>query len=224
MARDLRCDVKLNVPDDELKSTYIVLMIGLSIGVVLGRFTWWSVFSSVRGPLGLFSIPVFCPFLCLFALGALGFIFASLVLAVSSLIQTRSPVPTLVLAMGIFLAFQVPMPPRPDTPEKRHFLTYRADFEHVVEMARAGELEPGQSECPNGYQPPKGLEHVSAEGYIYIWQSSERGLTVEFNPLAPFYHPVVYIEHTSAKQPCDGDAVVEQKIDAHWYVCQVEWN
>ncbi len=220
MAYNLRYDVKLNILSENSKATYVVLMMAVSTSAVLGRLLWGRFFLSTRGPLGLFAIPLVCPF----ALGALGFMLVSMILVVRSLFQTRSLIPTAVLAVGIFLAFQVPMPPRPDTPEKLHFLKYRADFEQVVEMARAGELEPGQPDCPNGFHPPEGLEHVSAEGCIYIWRLSERGMTVEFNPLEPFYHPLVYIENASAKQPCDGDAVIEQKIDAHWYVCQVDWN
>jgi hypothetical protein len=208
---------KLTIGDLTIQHTLV--MIGLSVGVVLGRYIWWTIFAKVRGPLGLLAIPLVCPFVC----AGLCFILASIGLHAFAVYQTRNVIPTVVLAAGVFIAFQIPMPARPDTPEKRHFLQHRADYEQVVEMARNRTLEPVPS-YNLAFFPPQGLEHVSAAGYIYVYRlSSDTGFSVTFNPLERFYHPVVYNERTDTRQPCGGGAV-EQKIDDHWYVCQVDWN
>lgn len=191
------------------------------IAVAVIRQLWWLYDSNLRGPLGFAGITlIVCPFLVisLTSVGVLSFI------VVRSVTQTKSLLPTLFLASGIFLTFQIPLPPRPDTPEKLHFLQYRTDYEAVVEMARNSELEQALPNCPAGFLPPEHFSHVSAAGCMSVDWDEERGLSVLFNPIEPFYHPVVYVELDNAKNPCGYDSHVEQRVDEHWYICELEWN
>lgn len=146
-------------------------------------------------------------------------------LVLISIWRTRSLLPTFLLLIGLSLAIFIPLE-RPDTPEKLHFLEYRADYEAVVELARNGELS-DDPDSHSGLLPPEEFTHVSAAGSIYVRNVNfnERGLSVLFHPFAPFYFNVTYLEHDeSIGSRCDSDSVVEQKIDDHWYVCEVDWN
>jgi hypothetical protein len=189
--------------------------VALSVGIV--RQFWWQYLGTLRGPLGLLAIPwVVCPLIVLFVAFTIVVIFVVL----RSIWLTGSILPTVCLALGIFLAFQVPLPARPDTPEKLHFLKYRADYEETVELARSGKLDI-VSGCAVA---PTHLKHVSAAGCIRAVNYEDRGLVVFFWPLEGYYHLVAYVEFDNVEYPCGGDPVVEQKIEDHWYVCEYEWN
>ncbi len=196
------------------------------IAVAASRQLWWLYLSALRGPLGLFAIPcVLFPFvgILFFSLVVVGFI------AIRSMIRTKSVLPTLVMLGGIFLVFQIPLPSY-DTPEKQHFLAYRADYEAVVEMARAGDLTPCQRSVVSGFnryygfEPPPTYAHVSGENCIEVVRNDARELFVTFFPLERFYHHIVYTESGEIDARCRYDPHVEQEIDPHWYVCEYEWN
>ncbi len=125
--------------------------------------------------------------------------------------------------MGTFLAFVIPLPDPPDTPEKLHFIEHRAEYEIVIELVQNNELEQTSSYC---LHPPENLNHVSNAGCMYVEKDEYRGrgLSVRFNPIENFYHPVVYVEFDNVDNPCGYDSYVEQRIDDHWYVCEIEWN
>ncbi|MFC1960204.1 hypothetical protein ACFLYO_05800 [Chloroflexota bacterium] len=144
-------------------------------------------------------------------------------LVLFSIWRTRSLLPTILLSVGIYLAIFIPLE-RPDTPEKLHFLEHRADYEAVVELARNGELI-AEPDTHSVFPPPEEYFHVSKAGSMYVYHYGERGLFVLFHPFTSFYFNVAYIEHDeSIGSRCDSDSVVEQKIDDHWYVCEVDWN
>lgn len=185
------------------------------------RLLWWWYNTNFRGPLGLGVICIYgVPLILLFLL--CGSIILTLI--TYSIWQTGSLIPAIVLGLCLYVGFVIPLPPNPSTPEERHFLKYRSDYEAVVELAKNGQL---QKERPNEpglcYQLPDNLQHVSEAGCLSVSSHRDRGLTVTFNPLAPFYHPVVYVENDDVRYPCP-DGNVEQHIDDHWYVCMTEWN
>lgn len=201
----------------------LIPMVMAAICVAVVRQLWWLYLIDLRGPLGPAAVFVVCgPFVIIFTVCALVF-FA---LVASSIKWTGSLIPTLVLVAGIGIAFLLPLSPKPDTPEKLHFLQYRPDYEAVVELARNNQLEQALPDCRAGFRPPDALKHVSSKGCMHISVDNYygRGLHVEFNPIESFYHPVVYVEFDEFEYPCGGDLSVEQKIDDHWYVCQRDWN
>ena len=130
----------------------------------------------------------------------------------------------LALCIGVVIGLQAPTPERPPIPEMEHFLQYRADYEHVVELAKNDQLRRAGPDCPAGYQPPRVYEHVSAARCMFLNQDLEHGLRVEFTPLdGSGYHDVTYVEIDEGSNPCGYKSHVEQKIDDHWYVCEEEW-
>ena len=202
---------------DGLRLLLPMLVMVVVIGIA--RYGWGYYLSRLRGPVGFTSIEVVClPFFVVAAvIGG-----ASLYAIVRSLRRTRSAIPMLVLALGTLLVFQVPLPEPPDTPEKLHFLDYRADYEAVVELARNGELEASAPECGTQFRPPQALAHVSGAGCMFVSNLDNRGLVVFFHPLESFYHLVAYVEFDDGEYACGRDPYVEQKIDDHWYVCEYD--
>lgn len=202
----------------------LFLPIAVVIAIAVVRQLWWQYVVVLRGPLGLAGIPLIaCPFLviCLVSLAVLGFtIFRSVT-------RTRSLLPTLVLFGGILLAFQIPLPPRPDTPEKAYFLAHRAAYEAVVEIVRAGDLEPRDrpgSIRTDIFEPPEQYAYVSTENCLEVSRNRCGSLAVTFFPLEPFYHHIVYTDSGETDCMCGRDPHVEQEIDSNWYVCEYEWN
>lgn len=196
----------------------LLLMLATALGVGIARFLFWQYRSGLRGPMGLLGIPlVLCPFIGLVILfGAL-----CAFLVGWSLYQSKSVLPTLVLALGIFLVFQIPLPPPPPTPETLYFWAHRADYEAVVELAKRNELK--DSDCQDGYRSQR-LSHVSAEHCLVLFHDEKSGLQLQFYPLEGSYHSIHYTEIATDADLCVYDAMLEQRIDAHWYVCQEDWN
>jgi hypothetical protein len=189
--------------------------------VAIARQLWWIYLIGLRGPLGFEVLWVLCFPLVVIVLG-LGLILV--VLVILSIRRTRQAFPSVVLILGILVAFYIPLPEPPDTPEKLHFIAYRNDYEKVVELAQNDALIQALPDCPAGFRPPANLSHVSSAGCMFLnWHDGD-GLSVHFNPIEPFYHPVVYIEFDHVDNPCGYDAYVEQRIDDHWYVCEHDWN
>lgn len=204
-----------------LKDTRSLLPVCFAVcAVTVARQLWWLYVSGTRGPTGPFALELCCPYLLLLIVSS----FVLIVVVARSIHHERSILPAILLFTGIVLTFQLPLPEPPPTPEKLHFLKYRVDYEAAIELARSDSLK---QSCPNsryGVLPPKSLEHVSAAGCIYMGRNTETGLTVHFNPLENFYHPIVYAENDSVTVPCKNDPFVEEKIDDHWYVCEYDWN
>ena len=195
-------------------------LIPIAIAIVLIGITrqFWAVYiAELRGPLGILAIPlVLCPLVILVTLFA-SILIALLVLASK---RTRSIIPILFFSVGTVLVFLIPLPEPPDTPEKLHFLEHRADYEAVVEMV--ANLQEGH----NCFPLPDEFQHLDIGGCVFVeWDDyRSRGLSVRFDPIETFYHPVVYVEFDNVDNPCGWDSWVEQRIDAHWYVCEHEWN
>ncbi len=206
---------------DSSQSLALPLITVIAVAVI--RLVWWQYLSGLRGPWGLVAIPcVGFPFLVilLICFVVVGFV------TIRSITRTRSVLPTLLMFGGIFLALQIPLPTY-DTPEKQHFLAYRADYEAVVEIARSGELAPCQRSAfvrPDEFEPPPAYAYVSAKHCIRVVRDDAGGLFVTFFPLESFYHHIVYTESGAIEYLCRYDPYVEQEIDPHWYVCEYEWN
>jgi hypothetical protein len=188
--------------------------------VTLGaRFIGWKI-TLIRGPFGL-EVLFCCPLALIIVLGIPLLIFARL-----SIYAYRTKLgflPISSLLIGIFAGFLVAMPARPLLPEETHFRKYRADYEYVVELARKDELEQALPDCPAGYKPPSGYEHVSATHCIFIMRV-DNNFMVEFHPFE-FYHYVLYAERIPPeKHPCSYDSYMEKQIDEHWFVCSYEWH
>lgn len=203
-------------------------MLLAAVVVAVARQLWWIYFVDPRGSEGFEALTyVFCPFLVLV------FCFGSILifLVVRSIRRTRQVHPTVVLILGLFVAFHLPLPEPPDTPEKLHFIAHRSDYEAVVELARNNALAQALPDCPAGFRPPTRFSHVSSAGCMFIyWNRQESDvlvLSVHFNPLDRFNHPVVYVENDHVENPCGyniRNIYIEQRIDAHWYVCVHDWN
>ncbi|MBC7813951.1 MAG: hypothetical protein H7175_22545 [Burkholderiales bacterium] len=165
-------------------------MLIMAVGIGIARFLWGYYLSRLRGPLGLGAVEFVCaPFVVL----VIVIVTICLFLVRRSILQTENVIPTWFLIFGIFLAFQIPLPEPPDTPEKLHFLQYHADYEATVEMAKNDELVPSPPDCRAGFSPPELLPHVSSAGFMFISHDEHGGLLVFFHPLESFYHLVAYV-------------------------------
>jgi len=204
------------------KSFLLPITVVITIAVI--RQTWWMYLYDLRGPLGLAVIPlIVCPFLMIFPVALAVWVFT----LSRSVRKAKNVLPMLVLFVGTFLAFQIPLPSRPDTPEKAHFLANRADYEEVVELARDKALaacDRHGSIRTDIFQTPDRYAHVSAENCLEVNRTWCDYFYLRFFPLESFYHHIVYVESGDADCACGGDPHVEQKIDSNWYVCQYEWN
>lgn len=184
------------------------------ISVWLVRLAWSYYLLNMRGPLGLFSIPLIgFPFLITLCFGS----FIYLILFWRTYVKTKSFLPILVIIATTIIAFLLPLPPRPQTPEEIHFHKYRADYEYVVELVQNGELQ----DC--AYPP---LKYIHVSNNTCIWIDRRAGyLIIDFHPF-DFYHPIVYSESGSLDyvSACNNGGFVEAKLDENWYVCQRDWN
>jgi hypothetical protein len=200
------------------KILYTILMTVAACLVGIVRLIWWEYYISLRGPLGFFALPALCPFSVIAVTAVFGLFLLSLI----SIHRTRSAIPILVLIIGVFLAFQLPLSSRPPTPEEEFFLAQRSDFETVVQLARQAKLEQALPNCPAGYHAPLEYQFVSSAACMFVNTYDDSGLTVVFRPFES-YHPIVYVDKPT-KFPCnEQDAFIEKQIDDHWYVCQVDW-
>ncbi len=135
------------------------------LGIWLVRQGWLLYLADLRGPLGLFAIPlVGCAFLIVVMIG--GIVLTALLSWTME--RTDSLLPKLLFISSIFIAFFLPLFPAADTPEKLHFFEHRADFEAVVEIARGDQLEADEPNCPAGFRPPLPLRHVSQSRCMHI--------------------------------------------------------
>lgn len=182
------------------------------------RLWWWAYLDDLRKPLGPAAIGIIIP-LGTVALTVCIIIGITIALSIH---LSKSMIPTSILMFGIAVILLLPLPESQKVlPETQHFLQYRADYEYILDLARSGQLD-DSSENYCKY-PPESYKHVSEAGCIHI--DAYNGFVVKFNPIEPFYHPVVYIENDGLEDPCpDDDLHLEEKLDDHWYVCWREWN
>ena len=199
-----------------------ILVMGLAaVAVAIVRVIWWEYLVSLRGPFGFEALYIVCmPFALVVLVAFAGLAF----LIIKSFRVSHNILPTVFLIFGLLMAFQIPLPAPPPTPEKLHFLKHEAMYEAVVTLARNNLLEQALPDCPAGFRPPEDMELVSAAGCMFVEHSDDQGLVVFFNPIEPFYHPIAYVEFDETEFPCGHDPHVEEKIEDHWYVCEREWN
>jgi hypothetical protein len=197
-------------------------IIAVVVSVGIARLIWWQFVSSFRPPLGVISMMLIG---CSFPVITIFFVSLLLTVIIQSIRTERSLGPAIILAIGTFLAFQIPLPASPDTPEKLHFLEYRADYEATIELARNRQLTNSRLNCSHekDFRPPDKLRHVSLGSCITVNQDTDRGLTIFFYPFERLFR-LAYIEYDDVEYPCGRDLWVEQKIEAHWYVCYHDWN
>jgi hypothetical protein len=183
-----------------------------SLVVAVIRQIWWDYFANFRGPLAFFGIPVLPMFCCLIGIG----IPSLLLIGLLTFRWTKRLITPILLLGGVAAAFVIPVPPPRPTPEENYFREHRDDFEHVVTLARQGQLEQALPDCPAGYRPPDEYFHVSAAHCISI----NRDFRVQFYPVERSYW-IVYVE-IPTDYPClDGNRAAT--IDDHWYVCFADW-
>jgi hypothetical protein len=139
---------------------------------------------------------------------------------VHSIRKEHSPVPSFLLIVGTFLTFLTPLPSAPDTPEKLHFLQYRAEYEDVVALAKSDTLQSSPA-CRPQYSLTEALRRVSSVDCIDIMQDHDRGLVIFFYPFEKLFR-LTYVEFDHIEFPCGRELWVEQNIEAHWYVCQLD--
>jgi hypothetical protein len=212
--------------------TLILVLPGLIM--YSGRILLYIAFLNVRGPWGLFGaiIVIYC--LAPIAIIVLPVLATCLVWLIwFSIVRARHPAPFVVCMLGIIGAITLPLPiallPEPDPfPEEVIFFENREDYEHVVEMARRGELE-HDDDFPSSacYVLPEELSYLAHDGRVWIYVTNRlHGLVVTFEPF-DFYYPIVYLEKPGSVQEtteCYHDGSVEERLDEHWFLCTLEWN
>ncbi|MDX2076437.1 MAG: hypothetical protein SFZ02_08420 [bacterium] len=191
----------------------IVTVLVFTVIMVTVKWVLFTHLLGLREPLQATIIGVGAFLLAIF-IGALWLIWRA------NVTGNGSPMLIIFLFICIAIVITLPLPPQPDTPEKIHFLQYRADYEAVVALAKTRNLS--QPVC----DPPLPLYHVSSIGCLHV-NSDDRGLTVAFYPLELFNYFVLYVEIESE---IEKDAIcndsnsssmiyLKQKIEPHWYVC-----
>jgi len=193
--------------------------------VAIVRYFWWAYVIGWRGPLGISGIFIVgIPFIILM----FTFFIAMMFLVFWSIYKTMNFIPPIFLIICVGIAFYMPLPQPPDTPEKRHFLQYRADYEAIISLAKTDALVL-HDDCRrlDGYKIPQSLYHISHDGCVII-NLDMRGISIAFYPIEEVYHFVLYTE-IETRYPCSSvnrpiDTYVEQKIEPHWYVCEEDWN
>jgi hypothetical protein len=213
----------------------LLLILMTILSTLIGRYLWWLYRVEMRGPMGLMGI-FFVLLPAALLIGVLASVCIGLVAWLVSRYRAQGLFPAAILVASLVMIFQLPMPPDPPTAEMTHFLAHRNEYEVLVGLARLGNLS---ETCPYGnskgrYEPPLSLEHLSARGCIETaytpdntgasWKKPRASLSVAFYPFESYYHSLVYAERNDDPNPCFLDAHVEQKIEAHWYVCEGEWN
>ena len=196
-------------------------MLPLIVGFYGVRLLWWDYSYGefrIRPPLILVQVLI-----NLVVLGLVGLAIATILALVIliSLRLSKSSFPSGLLLIGIFLMMLLPLPEPPPLPETAHFLAYRADYEHVLQLIQsknANDTRPNY--CT---YPPSEFQHISLTECIDV-SNSDSGFFVRFNSLDPYYNPIVYIESDEEINYCLYDFYIEEKIDDHWYVCFEDWN
>jgi hypothetical protein len=143
------------------------------------------------------------------------------IIITTSLKYTASHLPSAFLFAGIFLMMLLPLPEPPPLPETAHFLEYRADYKHVIQLIQSENLrDPRPNYCTN---LPSEFQHLSTTECIDV-SNNDSGFFVRFNPLDPYDRPIVYIESDEDINFCLRDFYIEAKIEDRWYVCFEDWN
>lgn len=191
----------------------ILTPVVITTGVIAARFLWWHYLYSFRGPASILFLV--CPQILFFPV-ATGIILTTMILLYD---YTKSVIPAILIALGVIIAFQIQPFPRPDTPEKSHFLTYQTDYLSILEMIRDHQLDTcGDNLTANyfAYQVPSAYEHVSLRPCIYGFDDAY--LVARFSPLETNIE-LVYIERPYAEWDCGVGYAIDQQIDENWYVC-----
>lgn len=145
------------------------------------------------------------------------------------IVTVRHVTPVLVFLCGILIVFFLPLPSflrwvKP-FPEEEIFRQYRANFEHVVELARQDDLVHDDRYINNAwYVLPTEFQHLSLENSLIVY--NRPSLVVVFEP-TDYYYPIVYVDDPEAinqTSECYYDGNVERQLDVHWYLCTREWN
>lgn len=203
-----------------------LVAIGLPImaALFIAEIRWrWGVYAvQFRGP----SVPFDEPMMALCGAELIG-LMSLFVLLFFSVLISRSPLPVVIMIIGVYAALQRPLPPEPDTPEKIFFLAHRAEYEALVDLVASNDLDSCHGFGPNRddlLELPKAYIHLSGKSCVQIPAYAPEGLNIRFFPFESFYHHLAYTESGNLDEFCNGDPHVEQKIDDHWFVCEYEWN
>ncbi len=188
------------------------------------RYGWALYLSSLRGPFGLMGIFIVgIPLLII--IGIITFLIMGLLIA--SHLPKRSRIAPILVLLAVLVSYILPLPPiqKPPTPELEHFLTYRSDYETVVELFRTGGLESGSAHCRGGISLDEDYQHLDDNACIWDLDNSQNVLVLEFHPF-DFYYPIHYVDNPDKSPgfPCIYDGFVKTQVDDNWYICVREWN
>jgi hypothetical protein len=131
--------------------------------------------------------------------------------------KSGSRIPLLLLIGGTVLA--VMLPPLP-LAEEASFIIYRKDYEHIVTLAKANQLEHG-ADCRAAFELPPGYKHLS-ENCIFVYDYAGN-INIEFSPYN-YAFALNYFENPddiTKSRDCDFRGFVWKKINENWYVCKL---
>ncbi|HLO16647.1 MAG TPA: hypothetical protein VK206_17570 [Anaerolineales bacterium] len=198
----------------------LVILCTVTIYWIRGAGDEFSLFMEALGILVVFFCGILIPII------GIAIILASLLLYKvirHTFDKNGSVIPLLVLVGSTILAATLPLPP---IAEEASFLKYRADYEHLVTLAKANQLEHGNdcladSASFYAFKLPEGYEHLSQDCIFVLKYSSN--INVEFSP----YNYAValnYFENpgdVTKSRDCDFRGGVWKKINENWYVCKL---
>jgi hypothetical protein len=207
--------IRDSLPKDAFGWILVLVSLGLSAAIYFGRILW----RKIDGIGAILCLPVICLF-------GLIFVFHTVSL-LRYTAKSRKELPAVILFGTAMFALLLPLLP---TAEQTLFVSYRAEYEQLVQLAQSSRL-PTSEECggESVYAYPSEFEHLrgASTGTTCIFVETAPTLTIEFSPL-DFYRPIVYFENPQRIRdtvgPCNGDGGILSQLSSNWFACKRDWN
>ncbi|MCC6606198.1 MAG: hypothetical protein IT327_23530 [Anaerolineae bacterium] len=173
------------------------------------------IYISYRTPLSIFDGYVCCSFVFL-VISTPILIWINL----RAFLRGKGPIIFVIFIACVILPWSIPR----ITLEEIFFAEHQSEFEKVVELARQGQIEHGDS-CQYAFLPPAGYEYLTIDECIFV--EYYPALTVVFTPRSS-RRLLVYAETEGALRAyvsCGGsDGSIGKNIEGKWYICHQDWN
>ncbi len=105
------------------------------------------------------------------------------------------------------------------TPEELYLAQHRTEYEKLVQLVRLKQLKHADYCQVDYYVPPVGLEELNLTSCIFVPSEPEIGMLLQPRVRGRF---LLYTETGRPEIVCTSSAaVVEKKLDDHWYICVI---